>query len=496
MRMLLPLVAVAWVLSATIASSAATEEESFHVAPRVRQLFLEDGGVESAVNLRRVVHEPHRHRANPVLKPDTPWEQVCSVYGTALYDEGAGLFKLWYLTVPRERGLRPLTLPTHDRAPHTTLAAYAESKDGVHWTKPKLNQFPYDGSADNNLLALGVYNCEGLSVLHDPRDGDPHRRWKAVYWDHGSGDWEVRDGKPYCKPGPRDGFCVAFSPDGIHWTPYDGNPVIAAHCDTNQNVVYDARLKRYVAFSRFGMGRRLARSESADFTNWSPPRLVLECDEADGPATQIYGAGVDIYEGVYLAMLWIYREGGDGKIDTQLAASRDGIHWTRVGDRAAWLRLGADDSWEGGMVRSVERIITRGDQLYIYYGGVHGEHTGPKFREVARLHDPAIGLLTLRRDGFASLTARDTPGILLTKTFALPPGELRLNVDATEGRVAVEICDAQGEPIQEAGTSQIAGDHLAGRLELDQAALKKLVGQPVKLRLTLQNAALFSYWFE
>ncbi len=466
------------------------------MAPGVRQLFLDDVGIDSMEKLERVVHEANRHPANPVLKPDTPWEQVCSVYGTAMYDEDASLFKLWYLTIPRDRGLKPIKLPTHERAPHTTLAAYAESPDGVHWTKPKLNLFPYDGSTENNLLDIGVYNCEGISVLHDPRDDDPQRRWKAVYWDHGSGDWEVRDGKPYSKPGPRDGFCVAFSPDGIRWKPYESNPVIATFCDTNQNVVYDAKLEKYVAFSRFGMGRRLARSQSADFVNWSKPELVLECDQADGPGTQIYGAGVDIYEGVYLAMIWIYREESDGKIDTQLATSRDGIHWTRVGDRATWLRLGADDSWQGGMVRSVERIITRGSQLYLYYGGVHGEHTGPKFKEVERLHRPAVGLLTMRRDGFVSLTASDTPGTLLTTTFALPPGELYLNVDASEGQATVEICNPSGQPLGRVGTSRTAGDHVAVAAEFDQVALRKLVGQPVKLRVTLQNAALFSYWWQ
>jgi len=97
------------------------------------------------------------------------------------------------------------------------------------------------------------------------------------------------------------------------------------------------------------------------------PQLVLECDEADGPAAQIYGAGVDSCEGLYLAMIWVYHEGTDGTIDTQLAVSRDGSRWSRVGDRAVWLALGDPDSWEGGMVRSCERVITRGDELYVYY---------------------------------------------------------------------------------------------------------------------------------
>ena len=64
----------------------------------------------------------------------------------------------------------------------------------------------------------------------------------------------MRDGHPYCQEGENDGFCVAFSPDGVNWTPYEGNPVIARYCDTNQNVLYDEKLGKYVAFSRFGSG--------------------------------------------------------------------------------------------------------------------------------------------------------------------------------------------------------------------------------------------------
>ncbi|HUT94210.1 MAG TPA: hypothetical protein VMY37_32415 [Thermoguttaceae bacterium] len=345
--------------------TAVAADPAFQVSAGQRQLFLDDVGIERMDNIARTVHSPDRHADNPLLSPDTPWERGCQVYGTAYYDETARHFKLWYLTGPKDRGLKPLKLDDCERAPHTTMAAYAESTDGVHWGKPKLGLFPYDGDRQNNLPGIGRFNCEGISVLHDPRDPDPNRRWKCVYWDHGSGGWEVRDGRPFCKAGLKDGWYVAFSADGIRWKPYDGNPVIEKYCDTNQNVVYDPKLKKYVGFSRFGFGRRLARSESTDFLHWSEPTLVLECDAADGPGTRIYGAGVDIYEGVYLAMIWIYREGGDGKIDTQLATSRDGVHWTRVGQRETWLKLGDDDSWEGGMVRSVERIIRRGDQLYI-----------------------------------------------------------------------------------------------------------------------------------
>ncbi|MBP87328.1 MAG: hypothetical protein CMJ64_11495 [Planctomycetaceae bacterium] len=470
----------------------ANEASSFQVESGVRQLFLDDVGIEQIDRLRRVVNKPTRHAENPLLSPDTHWERGCQVYGTAYYDEAAGLFKLWYLTGPKDRGLKPLELDGYERAPHTTMAAYAKSKDGVHWVKPKLGILPYDGDKQNNLLGIGKHNCEGISVLHEPHDPDPARRWKAVYWDHGSGGWEVRNGGPFCKAGPEDGWHASFSPDGIHWKKYTNNPVIPKYCDTNQNVLYDPRIKKYVGFSRFGFGRRLARSESDDFMHWSEPQLVLQCDEADGPATQIYGAGVDLYEGVYLAMIWIYRAGGDGKIDTQLATSRDGIHWTRVGDRATWLELGDEDSWEGGMARSVERIITRGGQLYIYYCGVHGAHTGPKIKNVVRKHPVQIGLLNQRRDGFVSLDAGDEEGTLTTKPFKLPRRKLFLNTDATDGKVSVAVLDRSGKQL--AKSRVITGDELSARA-MSPGGLAK-VGDTVRLKFVARNAKIYSYWFE
>lgn len=484
-------VATMWLL---VLSHACLPAGDYEVRPGERQLFLDDAGVKSMKNVTRTVHPPQRHPQNPLLSPDTPWERGCQVYGTAYFDEAEQKFRLWYLTGPKDRGLKPLQLDGYERAPHTTMAAYAESADGVNWHKPALGLLPYDGDSQNNLLGIGRFNCEGISVLHDPADPDPRRRWKCVYWDHGSGGWEVVNGGPFCRPGPDDGWHVAFSADGIHWQRYEGNPVLRKYCDTNQNVVYDPRLKKYVGFSRFGFGRRLARTESEDFCHWSDPQLVLECDADDGPATQIYGAGVDIYEGVYLAMIWIYREGGDGTIDTQLATSRDGIHWTRVGQRATWLSLGHVDSWEGGMARSVERIICRGDRLFIYYCGVHGPHTGPNFSRVERKHPVQIGLLTQRRDGFVSLGAGDEPGSVVTPSFLLTGDRVSVNMDATNGWLQVELLNAVNEVL--ATSRRVTGDQYGASLSWDSDIISSQRGAQVALRFTLNNAELYSWWLD
>ncbi|MBI4581377.1 MAG: hypothetical protein HY718_16870 [Planctomycetes bacterium] len=475
--------------------SSATNPAATAVPKGVRQLFLDDMLIERTEGLKRVVNPPTRHPRNPLIRPDQPWEGGCGTYGTAYYDAVARRFKLWYLAKPAERGLRPLKMAGYERPPHTTLLAYAESQDGVHWNKPILDQFSYDGDRRNNLIDIGQFNCEGVAILHEPDDPDPNRHWKALFWDHGSNGWEVIDGKPRTRAGPKDGIWVAFSPDGIRWKNHDKNPVIPKYSDTDHSVVYDRRTRRYVAFGRFGFGRRLARSESEDFLTWSEPKLVLECDARDGPATQIYGAPVTLYEGVYLAMMWMYREGGDGKIDTQLATSRDGVHWTRVGQRATWLSLGPDDTWEGGMVRGIENIIPRGDELYIYYGGVHGAHTGPTHKTVERKHPPMMGLAIERRDGFVSWDAQYDSGTLVTKAIIWPEdGRLRLSGDASGGEIYVAVRDLAGQPLHGFDLSAPMTADLIDH-EVVWPKARALPAGPVQLSFMLRNAKLFSYWF-
>jgi len=502
-----------------------------------RELFLDDLNIARMERLRRVLHQPRKHSANPLLRADRPWENMVSVYGTTLYDHRAGRFRMWYLAgCPADGEFTDEATGNRYPYPQTTKVAYAESADGITWDKPNLGQVEWRGSRDNNMLALGRQNAEGVSVLVDEHDPDPARRYKALFWDHAAdGAYYHQDLKRilWRETQESDGAYLAWSADGIQWTHAPHNPVIRAYMDTNQNLLWDERIARYVAFSRFGFGRKIARSESEDFVHWTAPQLVLDCDEADGEGTQFYGAGVDLYEGLYVAMLWAYREGGDGRIDTQLGVSRDGVHWERVADRAVFIPLGESGSWEDGMARGAERIIRvppaggsaringvpssaggaqriggvasaatgsarpgeTGDELWIYYAGVNGPHSGPKFpaESIVRKHKPAIGLATLRRDGFVSLDAGADGGWLLTRASALPAGALHLNVNAAGGSCVVALCDEDGRGI--AGFEQsrpIAGDHLD--VEVDWPQGRALPVGHAALRISLTNASLYSYW--
>lgn len=99
-----------------------------------RQLFV-DNFLIAATNLTRKFHYPEYHAANPVLIPDQAWEKQGAKGGFAApfsdgvwYDETDGKFKMWYMAGGG-------TYATSGAG----ITCYAESSDGISWTKPSLN---------------------------------------------------------------------------------------------------------------------------------------------------------------------------------------------------------------------------------------------------------------------------------------------------------------------------------------------------------------------
>ena len=336
-----------------------------------------------------------------------------------------------------------------------------------------------------------------MAVLYDENETDSERRYKGFYWEHGGIDVFIKhhDGRTLWGEGEGDGMWMSFSPDGVHWTDHENNPVISLGSDSTQSLVWDPNIEKYVVFGRFGAGgRKTARAESSDCINFTKPEMVLQCDGIDEGGTQIYAMPINIYEGMYLGMIWIYREGVDGTIDTSLATSRDGINWQRVLDRQTFLTLGEKGTWEDGMVRISQNFITHNDQLYFYYGGVNGPHTGMKFSQVERKFKSMLGLATLRRDGFVSLDAGETEGFMLTKPLALNGKDLYLNVDASRGYVIVSVTDDVGTPLENYISERIVGDQLEVKV-IFTASLEALKDKEVRLKFQLKDASMYSYWF-
>ncbi len=443
------------------------------------RLFIDDYNVAARTNTTRTYHAFQKYAANPVLIADRPWEGAnIYVYGTVLPNESGPGYRMWYHSLN-------FSLPKGDQV----HAAYATSTDGIHWEKPNLGIVMFNGSTDNNMFIVPG-NCP--SVMHTPWDAGIGQAYKLM---RGGGSGQ---------------FSGAWSADGLHWTedPASVCPPASDVCTFN----WDAHGQRYVGFPKLGaVVNGLSRRASAfwatpDFHSWSVPYVVLAPDSWDDrwvPAgtdqrTHFYGLCGFAYESMYVGFLWLFRATGkisgadDGPIYIEIVSSHDGIHWRREeGDRPPILPLGPAGSWDAGMVFTTTHPLVEGDTIRLYYGGFNSTHADQNAWHAA------IGLATLRKDGFASLDAAGTVGRVTTKRIAGANGPLHVNCAAAAGGwLKVEVLDEHGTPLAgygEADCNALQGDLVDQIVTWGTNSELPAAAGPIRLRFVMQNASLYSF---
>ena len=194
-----------------------------------KQLFIDDLVIDETVGVVRTLNQPAKYVGNPVMIPLYPWEGRIELYGTVIWDAKSGQYRMWYLG-QGAMGLRPMSARRRyspwppdgfDGSNLLFTICYATSNDGIFWERPNLGLVEYEGSQDNNIVLL---NASGANVIEDPRDPDPDRLYKSLFF-------ESRD--PDGTPNMGDGVSVAFSRDGLRWKKYEGNPVITRSSDSH-----------------------------------------------------------------------------------------------------------------------------------------------------------------------------------------------------------------------------------------------------------------------
>jgi hypothetical protein len=474
-----------------------------------KQLFLDDYLVASTTNMFRRIHTAEKSKSNPVIRQTEPWEDPFNIlYGSVIRD--GQTYKTWYKS--------------------GAGVSYATSDDGIRWVKPPLDLVPING-AKTNILFRKIsertgseelpYYHELFGVHKDEREPDPSRRFKMGYL---SIDWEYkgpREGR--FREGQRRGLGIAGSADGIHWKLIDSF-ASEAICDGATHWMFDPALGKYVLFGRtlqtppeieaawskyewyktWYSGRAVGRLESSDFVHWnftapfSSP-VVMTADLHDKPGTEIYSVLVFPYESVYIGLVQTFLALPDAPaIDVQLAVSRDGVHFTRVGDgavgnsapasRSPFIANGPVGSWDRfNQSLASNPPILQGDELRFYYGGrtyrhapYDGKDTGPRAG--------CIGLATIPRDRFVSLDASFNGGEILTKPLRLKGQRLHLNVNSEFGEISVEPLDSAGQSI--ARSKPIRSDNLDVPVEWEGGEIR----DTVVLRITLTNACLYALW--
>ena len=364
-----------------------------------RQLLLDDYLIAARKGLRRVLHQPAKHPNNPLMVGETAWEggrRWGPVLAYVLRDEATGRFRLWY----RSR----VTYQARGRT-YSDPNLYAESADGLHWERPNLGLYEWEGSKENNII-LAAGDLRGL--IHEPHDAAAP--WKAV-WEHNS---------PARSPDgvTREGYYVYTSRDGIRWeraflsVPHGPrratsalspealrSPLPLPRLGDTGHVRWDRFLGAYVCDAKGtipreggndvptgrmpggdGNHRFRLQMESDDLIHWSRPRVVAFPDRRDLDAGTIgfYGLLGTTYESLWIGYLRAHRLDPWKRVDVQLVTSRDGRTWSRAGDRAVFLPLGPEGSWEPDYseINHAGPLLV-GDELWFFYrGSILERHRG------------------------------------------------------------------------------------------------------------------------
>ncbi|NKB71690.1 MAG: hypothetical protein GKR89_31835 [Candidatus Latescibacteria bacterium] len=486
-------------------------------------LFVDDHHILYRSGTRRNIHPMQRHGANPVIPPTHPWELAIG-WMSVYRNPDSGQYQLWYQAYTAIQ--KPT--PTPD-----TFVCYAESDDGLSWSKPALGLFPYKDIATTNIVMVGNGGHSiryANSVVVDPADPDPDKRYKMGYFDF------PPEGATPTPPG----LWVAFSPDGIHWTKHPQAPLVAvayfAHGDPvpfagqpeagppwhvpltmsdTVDIFWDPVRQLWAWYGKswidgpggdMGWKHGMARTESTDFIHWSTPELLLTPDDDDPPHLEFHSAPVFYCDGAYFCLNQVLdRATQGGVIDIELGLSRDGLNFQRPFRKTLFLERNQDPAaFDAGCILTNAAPVILDDEIRFYYGGYDQGATGADDTQLTS----GIGLATLPRGRFAGISPvprSDHPtlpaplehiGQVTLKPLDLTNvAALTLNADASQGSIRVEILTERGLRI--AGFTKddahpISGDSLHHPVTWRAKSLANLGAGRFIVRIHLDRATVYA----
>ncbi len=445
-----------------------------------RELFVDHHLIESLDGVRLALHHPQTREI--VFKFDRPWEGLYSGYETILKD--GDTYRFYYRGMPEAK---------HDF--ETEVTCVAESKDGIHWTRPKLGIFEVRGTKDNNVVLARNRGCHNLAPFIDANPNCPRdQRYKAL----------GGTGKP--------GLLAFVSADGLHWKQLQDQPVITKGAfDSQNNAFWSVSEKQYVCYFRvFREGKRwIARTTSKDFVHWTAP---VDLELGGKPREHLYTNQLAPYPRaphIYLGLPTRYLPGRRGITDEEakrigtptkwnyandctdilLASARGGANFQRT-FMEAFIRPGADlQNWTSRANYAARGIVQTGPRelsLYIKH------HSGYPSNHVRRY--------VIRPDGFVSVQGPYQGGELVTKPFRFTGSKLSINfATSAVGGIFVEMQTPEGKPIEGFALKdcqEIIGDRIDYNVHWKHGKdVNPLVGKTVRLRFVLKDSDLYSFQF-
>ena len=486
--------------------------EPVHIGSR-RELMIDDALIDSmSDSLRLQMHRPVRR--NVVLVTDAPWEGNACAYSSLFHD--GEKYRMYYTTnhyVNRQGRIEE---------PHGRHLCYAESADGIHFTKPRLGLIEFDGSTQNNIVLAsdtipGVRIDPGhTTILQDVNpDCHPDARYKALVRSPVKGEL---------------GLFALKSADGFQFSRLgDGLIITDGYFDSENLAFWDTVRGEYRAYFRdFDGGppggggiRGIKTATSTDFATWSKGEWL---QYPGAPNEQLYTNQIlpyarapHIFIGFpkrYIDRGWVDATGklpglaerkartaaspryGSVVTDALMMTSRDGRTFSRWGE--AIIRPGPSrtNSWvygdnlvSWGMLPTKSDLPDSPGEMSIYAIEGYWTGTSQNFRRYS-----------FRVDGFVSVRAPLSGGQFVTKPILFKGSQLEINYSTSAaGSIHVELQDADGKPLPGYSLSdchEIFGDEIDRTVAWNnRTSVKTLAGVPVRLRFVVSDADLYSFRF-
>ena len=463
-----------------IAIGAEKPAEFFNETQKTTTLFsFDDVSIPFTENLKLEMRTPERHSDNPVVNrgPEGSVDSwAVQFYGSVLRDHETGKFRMWYAAVSKEERK---AASKEKESSRPWRVAYAESDDGVNWTKPKLGLVEALGNKDNNLCLLephlGVLN---LKVLDEPNDPNPAHRFKL-----GAHVWTPKSERR------RNGTLAPYvSADGYTWKLLgDAEPVKSARPEADTYIpplhfepvgglykwdgLYHLSGQNAISATVPYHGRVSRTFISPDFKNWSQGSAIQAVrahqHELLGPGKSRIGEqtheGISVWNrgNVLVGVSGIWHgtpEWKDLTIDLGFVVSNDGTFFREPMKEWTFIQRGEDGAWDQGGLLQAQGFENVGEKTYVYYGG-----WDPRSWESSPPRG-GVGIVTVPRDRFADLVTNEvtkgsgdyqmeeTVCSFMTSSLNVEKAATQLFINATglgkKARLRVELLDHLMKPIQ------------------------------------------------
>ncbi len=500
-----------------------------------REVFFDDYLInEDKSTADILLHKPVPE--DIVMLFDKEWE-VNSSYVHFFEDDG--IYRMYYIAWDKEKFISQ----TSDADDKKLRCCYAESKDGLNWTKPDLGIYEFHGNKKNNIIFMADW-LDNFYVFKDTNPACPsEEKYKAIVKDN------------YFE---RHGLTSYFSADGVNFRP--GRFITDQGAFDTMNVVFwDESINKYRGYIRsfhdipvkrgdgdyldyrsyfvngeklefapgfdtddikkigagvLNLGKRDIRYiESEDFVNWTKPERINFGESEDIP---LYTNCVSKYERaphMYIGFPTRYMErkewtksfdvlsGREERIkrmktlskreglaitDCAFMCSRDGRNFKRYDE--AFFKAGPEYGYNWvygdcypakGFLTTKSKFDGADDELSM----LNREYTSTC--EVLRRY-------TLRMDGFTSVHAGATEKVLVTKAFIFEGNRLFANMATSAcGYMHFEIADKEGNLASSCEMFGNSTDKLIG-FEKDLSAF---AGKEVVMTVRMCDADLYAIRF-